>query len=422
MRKFLNLFIVSFIALLFIACAQPTTSEPSQGKKAFDEEDLYILYALEASNTHHYNAATALFRYLYTRSNKYEYKKEALRQQLLAKDYSSLAQNTMHAENRFEKEMHVIALLHLKAYDEAVSFACSFDEDVHDIDYLLCFEPLYQLQSYNDAQAVLLQGYKKTHSDKIAKRYAQLLYNQLNNQSGAIAFLQTHIDMLGGSKESLQLLISFYADKKQLKPMLNAYIKLYALSPESKYSEEVVKLAIYLKENDRLINFLEESHSNDALLLDLYIDQQAYDKASTLAYALYERLGDIDFLGKSAIFYYESTPEKKADKQMLGEVVYRLKEVVAKEPSALYLNYLGYLLIDHDINVTQGMRYVQEALKSEPDSIFYLDSLAWGYYKQHKCKKAMALIDKVKSTLKKEDSEVQQHYEKIQTCMEQGAL
>jgi hypothetical protein len=59
---------------------------------------------------------------------------------------------------------------------------------------------------------------------------------------------------------------------------------------------------------------------------------------------------------------------------------------------------------------------VQKALKLEPDSAFYIDSLAWGHYKLGECKKAYTEMQKVIKELGLEDKEIKSHWNKIQKC------
>ena len=63
------------------------------------------------------------------------------------------------------------------------------------------------------------------------------------------------------------------------------------------------------------------------------------------------------------------------------------------------------------------MNYVEQALQSDAESPYYLDSLAWGYYKQGECKKALELMKRVRKNLAKEDDEVSAHVKKIQQCI-----
>ena len=102
---------------------------------------------------------------------------------------------------------------------------------------------------------------------------------------------------------------------------------------------------------------------------------------------------------------------------MLRRVVKKLKKAVQADPDPLLLNYLGYLLIDNDVDPKTGIRYVKRALKAEPDSPFYLDSLAWGYYKLGQCKKAEAVMKKtLKAMNGEQDDELDRHVKAIGEC------
>ena len=52
-------------------------------------------------------------------------------------------------------------------------------------------------------------------------------------------------------------------------------------------------------------------------------------------------------------------------------------------------------MIDFDIDVKKGISLVKSALKTSPNNIAYLDSLAWGYYKLNRCKEALDIMKKV---------------------------
>ena len=134
---------------------------------------------------------------------------------------------------------------------------------------------------------------------------------------------------------------------------------------------------------------------------------------------LYKEEGDPYYLGQSAIFEYEGAKGNKSP-EMIDAVMKKLLNVVEHTDEAVYLNYLGYLLIDHDIDVQSGIEYVRRALEYEKDSPFYLDSLAWGYYKKGECKKALELMKQVEKSLGKDDAEVTSHIKAIKQCIKQG--
>ena len=78
---------------------------------------------------------------------------------------------------------------------------------------------------------------------------------------------------------------------------------------------------------------------------------------------------------------------------------------------------MGYVLIDHNIDVQEGMKYIEKVLLAQPNSSFYLDSLAWGYYKLGKCKKAKEIMNRVVTLEGGDDPEVKKHVRIIDKCI-----
>lgn len=130
---------------------------------------------------------------------------------------------------------------------------------------------------------------------------------------------------------------------------------------------------------------------------------------------MYKKTGEIKYLGESAIYEYESL-KNRDNKALLNKISKKFEQVLEQNRSTLYLNYYGYLLIDHDIDVKKGMKLVKEALETEPNSSFYLDSLAWGHYKLGECKESLSIIRKVITLEGGDDPEVLKHYEDIKKC------
>jgi tetratricopeptide (TPR) repeat protein len=48
------------------------------------------------------------------------------------------------------------------------------------------------------------------------------------------------------------------------------------------------------------------------------------------------------------------------------------------------LNYLGYMLVDRNVRVPEGLAMIQKALEQDPNNGAYLDSLGWAYYRLDK--------------------------------------
>jgi tetratricopeptide (TPR) repeat protein len=56
-------------------------------------------------------------------------------------------------------------------------------------------------------------------------------------------------------------------------------------------------------------------------------------------------------------------------------------------------NDLAYFLIDHTIDVDEGLEIVECALEMSPNTPDYLDTQGWGYYKQGRCDEALEILE-----------------------------
>ena len=57
----------------------------------------------------------------------------------------------------------------------------------------------------------------------------------------------------------------------------------------------------------------------------------------------------------------------------------KVLELNPKNASAL--NYLGYMLADRNMRVSDALDFIKQALELDPDNGAYLDSLGWAYYR-----------------------------------------
>ncbi len=69
------------------------------------------------------------------------------------------------------------------------------------------------------------------------------------------------------------------------------------------------------------------------------------------------------------------------------------RSIVNGDRDPLTRNNLGYIWIDSEIDVDQGVEFVLQAVKAYPKNADFRDSLAWGYYKQGKLDDALREID-----------------------------
>jgi tetratricopeptide (TPR) repeat protein len=186
----------------------------------------------------------------------------------------------------------------------------------------------------------------------------------------------------------------------------------------------VIEIYYQTNQKDKAIQYLKSNKINDMLLLGLYKEKKDYIKAAKLARKIYTRTKDYDMLAQIAMLEYEvllqkRIKNKKKNKKKLRNIIANLKLALKKKANPSYYNYLGYIMIDNAMGTKQGIRYVQHALKKEPDNPYYLDSLAWGHYKLGECKKAKKIMKTVIEKLGTKDEEVRYHLKMLEQCKEQ---
>lgn len=409
------------ISLLLVSCSFKEQALLAPNEKAFDEEDLYIMQALYAQEQKKSQEASEIYTLLYQKSAKKEYLYRSLESDLEANRPKKLLERIdklllEHADDFVLWRLKIITLVALERLDEAKSLSERLIKKTQKPDdYILMSEILVKHQEYDLALKYLESAYVKEYDEEILDKISIILYVNLGRPKDAIAYLETHTRVHGKSKIILMRLIGFYSDQNNIDGLLQSYKSFYNIAPDEQIAKKIIQIYTYKRDSLRLIDFLEDSGADDEQLLSLYASVRNYKKAYPLAEKLYTQSGDLRYLGQSAVYEYESVKER--DSELLERVIGKLESVIKKEPSAMYLNYLGYLLIDHEVDVKQGMKYIREVLEMEPESAYYLDSLAWGHYKLGECKKAESIIQKVLKLKGGDNPEVLEHADAIKKCL-----
>lgn len=415
----LSLFLVT---LLFMFGCSSKEVEVKGHEKVFENEDLYILNALWLEEKHDYNSSSKIFNALYLKTDKKEYLYRSLRDDLAANENERVIERVDKIAgdkiDDFELiRIKIVALMRADRLVEAKELAIKLVAKSNNVDdYLLVSEIYVKLKQYDTAVKYLESAYIKDYNEKILEKMAIILYVNLERKKDAIAQLETHSRINGCSKIICSKLIGFYSNDNNIEGLLSTYLRLYKIDSSRDIGEKIVQIYGYKKDYKKMIEFLEQSGINNELLFQLYIQAKKYKKAVPVAKELYKESGDVSYLGQSAIFEYESA-EDKNDKAMHKSVISKLQEVIKTKKDGMYLNYLGYLLIDHGIDIKKGIEYVKEALEIEPNSIYYLDSLAWGYYKIGDCQRAAEIMKRVANMDGSSNGEVVKHIEAIKECV-----
>ncbi len=384
-------------------------------------DETYILAAMDAQVRQKYEVASQYFKYLYLKTGQKEYLYDSLRMYESIKDssvFSSVIKESLsdNPEDKMLLRFQLISLLKEGKYSEASLEALLLSRQTKEsTDYLLSAEALLKLGNYQSGYSELKKAYEISYDEETADRIALLMYTQLDKKQEAITFLKDHISTHGNSKVIGKRLGSLYADSGALEDAAQIYEATYELTNDSLIAQEAVKVYAYRQEFLKLRILLEKGEVNDPMLLELYVREKEFKKASVLARKLYKRDANPLYLAQSSVFEYEAATDHN-DSVLLKQVIEGLKQANTEIEDPVYLNYLGYLMIDHDLGVDEGMQYVQKALDKHPDSAFYLDSLAWGKYKLGECAEALRLIKQVESMIGTDEQEVKEHLNAIKNC------
>lgn len=409
------------ISIFFIGCH---SADVKPNQKAFEGEDRYTIFALEAEKMGDFNSSASLFNTIYEKSGKKEYLFRSLLGLLNSHQYEKLLQRSVkHQKDLPDDTMliryEIFALINLDRLEDAKNRAIELVNKTKDPDDYILVSNIYIKQNhFKTALKYLESAYNVNYNEKILDKMSIILYVNLQRKSEALAYLESHIRIHGCSKLICDRLAGFYSNENNVDGMLTTYLRLYEIDPSDEVAQNIIRLYGYKKDYSKMMIFLQDCGCDDDLLLQLYSEAKLYKKASVLAKKLYAQNYDPQYLAQSAIYKYEGL-DRKNDKKRVNEVLKDLKEAVGLDPKPLYLNYLGYLMIEHNIKVKQGMAYVREALKADPNSAYYLDSLAWGYYKLHKCKTAKKIMDRVVKDIGLKEPEVKAHYKAINQCIKE---
>lgn len=401
---------------------QPLVKKIQPNQKAFAEEDEYIIFALNAEEFKNYDLAVKYYNILYNKSKKKEYLYHLLQNMLFAKKYKEVIKKvdavSAGSYNDFILDrVKILALINLKRWNLAAKTAqILVEKSKNTSDYMLISDIYKKERQFDIALKYLDSAYMKNYNEKILDKMAIMLYVDLHRKKDAIAQLETYIRTNGCSKLICLRLIGFYSNDNNIDGILSTYLRLYQVDKDKNIAKRIIQIYEYKKDYIKIMDFLESSHSDDALLLKIYVNLKNYNKAYPLAKKLYLKSNDINYLGENAIYEYEGSKDK-SNKKMLNRVISKLTKVIRLKKSPMYLNYIGYILIDNGINIKKGIVYIKEALHFEPHSVYYLDSLAWGYYKLGECKKADKIMKEISSLESVDNKEMKKHFKLINKCI-----
>ena len=287
-----------------------------------------------------------------------------------------------------------------------------------DIDSMYELAYLYSLKGEdNKSLKIYKKIYQKEHSWKSLKGVISILYKQ-EKEAEASALLWKAIQKDKLPTEAYMVYAGFLNLKKDSNKAIYVFKKLYSTTKDKKYLKQLISLYLYKKDYDSLIELLEQTHYDDSLLYELYISKQESIKAFGLLDDLYEKTKNPKWIGEKAILTYEIANSYNAVDKRVIKAMSDLFEKAFKLGlnTPMYYNYYGYTLIDYDYEIKKGIEYVKKAVAIDSKNIFYLDSLAWGFYKLGKCAEAKKVASDMQKLGKIEEDDILEHIKKIENC------
>ena len=401
--------LISIIILGFfiIGCS---TKAPEIGKKSFPEEDNYIIKALVLENEQDYKDAANIYLFLYKKTSKTIYFKKYLDSLFAMKQYDKVINE---ADKFLAKtwndeifKIKIFALLEKNRLNEAKKELLAKFNKKNEFFYTMMSYILMKQHRYLEALEYSKSNYALNPTKKNLLILADVLIkNKKVNE--ALAYLNTYLKEKGCDYDVCLKLANIYKSFYDYNHLANIYEKL------GRYDKKFYLLALnyYMNEGKykKAIRLIKKYNLDEEYLMYVYDQMGNFNEAALVAMNLYLKTNNINYLRKYTIYIYKANQDKKTAK----EVVEKLKYILQKVKTPFVYNFLGYVLIDKDINPKEGLEYVKKALEQEPNNIEYIDSLAWGYYKLHKCKTAWDIIKNIET----DDATILKHKKLIKRCI-----
>ncbi len=269
---------------------------------------------------------------------------------------------------------------------------------------------------FKRALDLLSKIYETVPTEDVLLKMTEIMDEFTEERKKAIQLLEMHRRINISSKDIYIKLLILYQKEKDIDGVLEIYKALYEQERSEYYMIKVIDAYVYKRDMDGAISFLEKYQNNTVLLYELYKIKKYFSKALILVDMLYAEDKDSKWIAEKGILTFENAKDKNNQKMIQEVLSYFEKAMALGNDDSLYLNYYGYTLIDKEVDVKKGMKIIQDALVQQPNNTYYLDSLAWGYYKRGECSKAYESMKRVVDEEGLKEPEIIEHWNAIKQC------
>jgi len=362
---------IIFILLVFISFVSCTNQQkiplnqniynekPKVIKKKTDpkvlnemQENLLITYALDYELNNDILRSAMVYENLYNKYNKFEYLEKSLSLYVYNENFKKVYTLSLKNINKYEDYKEYL-------YQNFIFSAIKINRFNESLKYS---KKLIKINNSTNNYMFLADSYYGIHDYKNAMKYYKYIFNK--NKSSVALMNYTNI-----------LFVNYNQRQKAVK-----YLKKYA-----KTITEKKLLANYytlLGENMKVLNLYKE---------------------------IYKNTHDLTTLGHIAM--HENEYNRKNVK--IEDIYAKFEKVLKEISNPIFENYYGYILLENNKDVKKALKLIQKAYESNPENIYFKDSLAFAYYKNKQYKKAYNIMKEVIARVGTTNSEIKEHWDKI---------
>ena len=130
------------------------------------------------------------------------------------------------------------------------------------------------------------------------------------------------------------------------------------------------------------------------------------------------KAGDPKMLNGEFYFDAGAACERKGDFEQAEKYFDKSLELSPNSPEAL--NYLGYMLADHNVKLEKARVLIEKAVRIKPDSAAYMDSLGWVLYRLKKPQEALGRIQEAVKLSPEADATIYDHLGDIYAALKEN--
>ena len=406
-----------FTAMIFALEDSPKIKQFQAQSSGFNE-DKYILEALDAIDSKDDKKALESYKILYQNTKKIEYLKEQIFALMRLENHKDALATIKEFEAIIPNDLDILkAKAYLVRGDLEATIAIwrrilQLEDSVFNNSFIATL--YYAKKDFENARAHLIRAYQIDGNDETLLVLASLDLER-KKFGNSLPLIKAHFkDELN---ERFALLLLNIASKINELDEIEPLFAYYFTKKQSKINAtNLAKLYYEKKDYGKVIDLAKKFDFDKALLIDIYLAQKDYKNAKIEAQKAYNRTKDSYYLGIMAIVDFEAQ-DAEGKAKIAPQVIEALKRALKDEPNHIFYNYVGYLMIDYDINVAEGVGFVEQALRAAPENPAYLDSLAWGHFKSNKCEQAKAVMEKIPRDILLKEREMVEHLEAIDKCV-----